>query len=158
MVTWKLSETEDYGPLLELFIRNDLEYSEGEGPPNALKMWKIIVEDRVGEQMPEPTSSPSDLVGGIVLSLRDGEYCIDGIAVDPPYRKLKLGRMLLDKAIEEARARGGKRICLVARAPEFFKRAGFVTIPREEATINVDCFQCSQYGTKCFPEMMILVL
>ena len=43
---------------------------------------------------------------------------------------------------------------LVARAPEFFRKNGFVTIPREEAPNFFECLTCPQYGKTCHPEVM----
>ena len=73
------------------------------------------------------------IIGGFVLAKRDGEFIVDGIAIDPEYRKLKLGKELLNRGIEETLRLGGRRIFLVARAPEFFRKQGFVAVEREDA-------------------------
>ena len=83
---------------------------------------------------------------------------MDGIAIDPEYRKAKLGQTLLEKGIEEARSRGGKRIFLVARAPGFFRKNGFVTVERKDAPNFFECLTCPQYGVDCHPEVMRLEL
>lgn len=93
-----------------------------------------------------------------MLAERQGEFIVDGIAVDPEYRKEKLGKALLDLGIAETRKRGGKRIFLVARAPGFFRKSGFVTVPREEAPNFFECLTCPQYGVDCHPEVMRLDL
>ena len=64
-----------------------------------------------------------------MLAKREDEFIVDGIAIAPEYRKYKLGKTLLDRGIEETLRLGGKRIFLVARAPGFFRKQGFVTVP-----------------------------
>lgn len=145
MVHIVMSETEDYEKLVPFFIENGLEFSEEEPVPTDLvKCW----EATHGEE--------KHLAAALVLAKREGEFIIDGIAVEKLYRKMKLGRILLDKAVEETLKRGGKAIYLVARAPEFFRKYGFKTIPREEAPNFFECFTCPQYGKTCTPEVMKL--
>ncbi|MGN0705152.1 MAG: GNAT family N-acetyltransferase, partial [Lentihominibacter sp.] len=76
------------------------------------------------------------------------------IAVDGSRRGENLGTELLNKGIEETKSLGGRRMYLVARAPEFFRKNGFVTIPREEAPNFFECLTCPQYGKTCHPEVM----
>ena len=111
-----------------------------------------------GENADTAQTSRHRLIGGFVLAERQGEFIVDGIAVDPEYRKEKLGKALLDLGIAETRKRGGKRIFLVARAPGFFRKSGFVTVPREEAPNFFECLTCPQYGVDCHPEVMRLDL
>lgn len=145
MVVYKVSVTEDYEPLMTLFIRNELEFSEEEPiPTDLIKAWKVT------------TGEENKLIGGIALSRREGEFIIDGIAIDPDYRKHKIGKILLEKAVEEARSLGGNKILLVARAPRFFEKAGFQTIDEMEAPIFFECKTCPQYGVNCHPEIMKL--
>lgn len=148
MTPVRMESTQDYEELRDFFIKNDLEFDEDEEPPQIVKMWR----------MTHGTGQLKALVGGAVLSLRDGEYCIDGIAIDPIYRKLKLGKILMGKAIEEASARGAKRIVLVARVPGFYKKLGFKTVANEDSPVHFDCLGCPQNGRDCFPEVMVLDL
>jgi N-acetylglutamate synthase-like GNAT family acetyltransferase len=144
--TVAISETDDYDALVELFIRNDLEFSVDEAVPTDLvKCWAAA----------EP-GAPGRLVGGCVLALREGAFIIDGIAAEPEYRERQLGKKLLSLAVNEAKTRGGKELFLVARAPEFFRKQGFVTIPRAGAPTFFECFACPQYNVRCFPEVMRL--
>lgn len=141
MVNFKISVTEDYERLVPFLIENDLEFSEDEPVPTDLvKCWQI----EKGEQ----------LIGAFVLARRQGEFIVDGIAVAPEYRKFKLGKTLLERGIKEVLKQGGDRIFLVARAPEFFRKQGFVTVPREEAPDFFECLTCPQYGISCHPEVM----
>ncbi len=47
-----------------------------------------------------------------------------------------------------------RRLFLVARAPEFFRRNGFVTVPRQDAPNFFECLTCPQYAVSCHPEVM----
>ncbi len=143
----RMSQTDDYEALKVLYIDNDLEVDpDMPMPEEVIKNWKIT------------HGKEEFLAAGITLSTRDGEYIIDGIAVDPMYRKMKIGKIILEKAISEVKKLGGKRIFLVARAPEFFKNQGFVIVPREEAPEFFECLTCPQYGVNCHPEVMRLDL
>lgn len=153
MKDFKIRETEDYESLVPFFIENDLEFSEDEPvPTDIVKCWDVREEETGGE------NEKGRLIGGFVLARRQGEFIVDGIAVDPEYRKAKLGQTLLEKGIEEARSRGGKRIFLVARAPGFFRKKGFVTVERKDAPNFFECLTCPQYGVDCHPEVMRLEL
>lgn len=147
MINIVMSETKDYEKLVPFFIENELEFSEEEPVPTDLvKCWQVT------------HGKEGDLVAALVLAKREGEFIIDGIAVEKIYRKLKIGKILLDKAVEETLSRGGDSIYLVARAPEFFRKYGFKTIPREEAPNFFECFTCPQYRKTCHPEVMKLDL
>lgn len=136
---------EEYQKLMVFFAANHLEVDAEEAvPTNVIRTWKITPQD-------------SDrLVGAVALGYRQGEYIIDGIAVDEKYRKTNIGKTLLDEAISVVKARGGKRIYLVARAPGFFRKSGFNTIPRDEAPMFFECLTCPQYGVDCHPEVMLM--
>ncbi len=139
-----ISETEDYEKLVPFFIENELEFTEEDAeevPTDVVKCWQI-------------TDADGRLVGGFVLALREGEYICDGIAIDNSLRGTGLGSELLKLGIEETVKRGGERMFLVARAPEFFRRNGFVTVPRQEAPNFFECLTCPQYGISCHPEVM----
>lgn len=155
MVSFKISVTEDYEKLVPFFIENELEFSEEEPVPTDLvKCWQIVT----GEDNDADGDPAGKLIGAFVLARREGEFIVDGIAIDPRYRKFRLGKTLLDKGIEETLKLGGKRIFLVARAPGFFRKQGFVTVPREEAPNFFECLTCPQYGVSCHPEVMRLDL
>ena len=150
----RLSVTDDYDALVPFFIENELEFSEEEPPvtEEIVKLWKIK-EDSFDE---EGDPFDSRIIGGFVLAKRQGEFICDGIAVDPEYRMFGYGRDLLHKGIEEAKALGGSRMYLVARAPGFFAREGFTAVERSEAPEFFECFSCPQYGQGCNPEVMKL--
>ena len=162
-LNYVIATPDDYERLVPFFVANDLEFPDEEDyevPTDLVQCWKVTE----GAQ-PEPDEDSAEykidrhrLIGGFVLAERQGEFIVDGIAVDPEYRKEKLGKALLDLGIAETRKRGGKRIFLVARAPGFFRKSGFVTVPREEAPNFFECLTCPQYGVDCHPEVMRLDL
>ena len=156
-----IAETDDYERLVPFFVENDLEFPEEddiETPTDLVQCWKVTEREEPDETSEKYESEKSRLIGGFVLAKRQGEFIVDGIAVDPEYRKYHIGRALLDNGIEETLKRGGKRIFLVARAPGFFRKAGFVNVPREEAPNFFECLTCPQYGVDCHPEVMRLDL
>ncbi|MCI6991858.1 MAG: GNAT family N-acetyltransferase [Clostridiales bacterium] len=143
-IKYNIAETDEYAKLVEFMIANQLEFTEEDAeevPTDLVKCWEI-------------TDSAGNLIGGFVLAKRQGEYICDGIAVDGSRRGENLGTELLNKGIEETKSLGGRRMYLVARAPEFFRKNGFVTIPREEAPNFFECLTCPQYGKTCHPEVM----
>lgn len=158
-----IATTDDYERLVPFFVANDLEFPDEEDyevPTDLVQCWKVTegAQPEPDEDSAEYKTDHYRLIGGFVLAERQGEFIVDGIAVDPEYRKEKLGKALLDLGIAETRKRGGKRIFLVARAPGFFRKSGFVTVPREEAPNFFECLTCPQYGVDCHPEVMRLDL
>ena len=144
MTDYLIQETEDYERLVPFFIENELEFTEEDAeevPTDLVKCWQI-------------TDGDGGLVGAFVLALREGEYICDGIAIDETLRGTGLGSKLLALGLEETAKRGGERMYLVARAPEFFRRNGFVTVPRQDAPNFFECLTCPQYGITCHPEVM----
>ena len=93
-------------------------------------------------------------MAAIILAKRQGEYIIDGIAVDSSLRGTGIGAGLLSMAISLVEELGGTGIYLVARAPEFFGKYGFVAVRREAAPMFFECMTCPQYGVTCHPEVM----
>ena len=141
---YTIRETDEYEKLVAFFIENELEFTEEDAeevPTDLVKCWEITDEE-------------GRLVGAFVLALRDGEYICDGIAIDETLRGTGLGRKLLKLGLEETAKRGGERMYLVARAPEFFRKNGFVTVPRQDAPNFFECKTCPQYGITCHPEVM----
>ena len=148
MDQYRISETEEYEKLVPFFIENELEFTEEDAeevPTDLVKCWQITDED-------------GTLQGAFVLAKREGEFICDGIAIDEKLRGTGLGARLLRLGLEETIAQGGERMYLVARAPEFFRKNGFVTVPREEAPNFFECLTCPQYGVSCHPEVMRIEL
>lgn len=144
MIKFKISQTDEYERLVKFMIPFGLEFDvEAEVDTDIIKCWKV-------------TQEPDFLVGGVVLAMREGEYIIDGIAVDPPMRKTGIGRIMIKKAVDEIKSRGGNRLFLVAKVPAFFEKLGFTTVKKETAPKFFECGQCNQYRVSCFPEVMKL--
>lgn len=147
-------ETDEYDRLAAFMAARGLEFDvEDEVDTEVIKMWKITQGYR---RKDEPVTPQNDfLVAGIILAMREGEYIIDGIAVDAPMRKSGMGKTLLEKAEAEVKKRGGKRVYLVAKAPGFFRKLGYVNLPAEEAPNFFECKSCPQFNVDCFPEVMV---
>ena len=135
--------TDDYQELVAFFVENELEFSvDDDVPTDLVTLWRATDEE------------DGSLVGGCVLAKREGRFICDGIATSPEVRGKKIGERLLFLMEDEARSLDAGRLYLVARAPGFFAKYGFVPIPREDAPTFFECFSCPQYGVSCFPEVM----
>ena len=146
MLRFVLKETDEYQRLVEFMTKFGLEFSGEEQLGNkVLKCWKVVQE-------------PDHLTGGIILSERQGEYILNGIAVDTPLRKSGIGRIMVNKLVTDVRKRDGKRIYLAAKVPEFFEKVGFTEVTGHEADHLFTCPVCGQKGDTCFPKIMKLEL
>ncbi|MGN1413436.1 MAG: GNAT family N-acetyltransferase [Anaerovoracaceae bacterium] len=142
MMKVRMESTTEYERLVKFFIQQGLEYDEDEKDfSNVLHAWKI-------------TQTGDYLVAGCILIKEEGYFVVQGIAVDPVLRKMGLGKVLMKKALEEARSLGAKELLLVARKPGFYKKLNFTVVPPEEAPQIFDCLGCPQFQTECFPEIM----
>ncbi|MDR1247207.1 MAG: GNAT family N-acetyltransferase [Clostridiales Family XIII bacterium] len=161
-----ISETDAYGALVAMFVKNGLEFSEEEAerakhtiPADIVKCYEAV-EMFAGcdgaSDSADGNARAGRLIGGCVLAVREGSFIIDGIAAEPEYREIKLGKKMLEMAVNEAKSRGANELFLVARAPDFFRKQGFVAVSREDAPNFFECFTCPQYNTSCFPEVMRL--
>ena len=123
----RIVPVEDHESLNGFYERNGLEISDEEPVgTDAVRSWILYRGD--------------EMAGAATLAVRQGEYIIDGIALDPQFRGEELGTAMLKTVIDDVRKRGGKRIFLVARAPEFFAWSGFVPVEREDAPMFFVCF------------------
>ena len=172
--------TYEHDLLNPFYAANDLEIAEDEPvSTDTLKSWVIMKDDMFKDDAgaenetehggctdgasedPLKTAdgaAASNIIGACTLAFREGEYIIDGIALAPASRGSGAGTALLAAAEDEVRARGGERVYLVARAPEFFRANGYETIARSDAPEFFECFGCDQYNRSCFPEVMRHVL
>lgn len=139
-----LTRTDEYDRLVKFFVENELEFDgDEEVDTDIVQCFKMV--------------DPADnLIAAAVLAKREGEYIIDGIAVDPAYRKFGLGKVLLEKLKSEVKRLGGDSIAIVARAPEFFRKNDFDRVNPDSAPNFFECKQCPQYLKNCFPEVMRL--
>lgn len=140
-----LRQTDEYEKLVQFFVENELEFDgDEEVDTDIVKCFEVV------------HGAEEHLAGAVVLAKREGRYIIDGIAVDAPYRKLKVGNILLKKVIDTVKELGGSSIYLVARAPGFFRANGFTAIDPEKAPNFFECKYCPQYQKNCHPEVMKL--
>lgn len=148
MLRLRMRETDDYEKLVKFFVENELEFDgDEEVDTDILHSYEVTH----GEE--------NHLVGAAVLARREGRFIIDGIAVEKIYRKLQIGKILLDKVCEVVKEDyDGREIYLVARAPEFFKKNGFTVIKPENAPNFFECKTCDQYMKNCHPEVMKKVI
>ena len=143
---YKIEITDEYERLVGFFVENELEFDgDEEVDTDIVRCYKIEGED-------------NNLIGAAVLALREERFIVDGIAVNPEYRTEGIGRMLLEKLVEDVREFGGDELYLVARAPGFFRKNGFLEINPEEAPNFFECKYCPQYGVSCHPEVMKLLV
>lgn len=140
---YSIKETDDYYGLFAMFKEHGLEVSP-EDPPheNTIKYWEALDEN-------------GNRVGGAQLEKRVGEYVVGGISVLPEFRKRNIGSQLMETIMDEVRERGGDRLMLVAKVPEFYYTLGFVSLPRENAPNISKCMICSQFNNTCFPEILL---
>ena len=93
MLKFRMQSTDEYERLVKFFVENELEFNgDEEVDTDIIKCWKMTHTDDV-------------LVAGCVLAKRQGEFIIDGIAVTQLFRKFGLGKILMEKAIKEVKAR-----------------------------------------------------
>ena len=145
MMQLRMKQTDEYERLVKFFVEQGLEFNgDEEVDTDIIRCYKVTHENE------------DHLVGGFVIAKREGEYIIDGIAVEPIYRKMQIGKIMLEKAVKVVKDLGGNRIYLVARAPGFFRKYGFVSIEPEDAPNFFECKQCPQFQKTCHPEVMKL--
>ena len=56
------------------------------------------------------------------------------LTVEPPFRSRGVGRMLLDRSLQDAKAKGHRLVILVGDEP-YYSRVGFKVIPKGRATM-----------------------
>jgi N-acetylglutamate synthase-like GNAT family acetyltransferase len=141
MLKFTMKQTEEYDMLIPFFVENGLEFDEDEkAADDVIKAWKVTQGDH--------------LIAGCMLVYRKGNYVIEGIAVEPAMRKFGIGKILINKALEEVTARGGKELILMARKPGFYEKLHFDVVEPADAPPIFDCLGCPQYGDSCFPKIM----
>jgi predicted N-acetyltransferase YhbS len=78
------------------------------------------------------------LVGSVrLLPIRVGDtpaLLLGPLTVEPPFRKRGVGRALLDRALEEARARGHHLVLLIGDEA-YYGRVGFKVVPKGRAVM-----------------------
>ncbi len=145
--TLKFSRTTDIDKLNRFFEINGLE-SEEDAPRNCQMVAAWVAT--------EP--STENLAGALSLVKRGHYYIVDGIAVDPAFRKRGLGKALIELALAELKLLQVDEVYLVAKVPQFFSKLGFSELPWPDAPPVFECTSCPQYNNTCHPEAMVLDL
>jgi amino-acid N-acetyltransferase len=72
---------------------------------------------------------------------------IKSLSVDKSLRGLGLGRRLVKKAINRVRSLQPEQIIVLTFTPEFFRKLGFVEVPKEKLMYKLytGCLNCSKY-------------
>ena len=78
------------------------------------------------------------MVGSIWMSkVRIGEtpaLLLGPLTVDPPFRERGIGQLLMQKTMDDARAKGHKLVVLVGDEP-YYAKAGFKVVPKGQCTM-----------------------
>jgi len=148
MIPYVITETDDYYPISEFLAENDVEVKVSETPAaETLRMWRVE----------EPKTRK--IMAAVILQIRDGVYCVGGIAVGEKYRSYGLGKVLLELVMNGAREEGAKYLWASAKAPGYYKKNGWETMNWETSPrVAIHCPSCSRRGRTCFPEIMRIKL
>ena len=152
---YKVDITDEYDRLVKFFVENELEFdADEEVDTDIVQCYKIENPKVNNSGAAKDEYVPGSLIGAAVLAMREGEYIVDGIAVNPDFRKKGIGKLLLDKISDDVVEMDGESLFLVARTPEFFRRYGFVSVNPDEAPNFFECKYCPQYMVSCYPDIM----
>lgn len=74
---------------------------------------------------------------------------VRSLVVDDAWKGKGLGRMLVERLVDEARAIGLKRLMALTYVPEFFHKLGFKTVPKDTLPEKVwsVCVKCYKYNS-----------
>jgi amino-acid N-acetyltransferase len=73
---------------------------------------------------------------------------VRSLVVDEAHERRGLGRLLVERIVDEARAIGLKRLMALTYVPAFFHKLGFVTVPMDTLPEKVwsVCVKCYKYN------------
>ncbi len=135
-------ETDEYERLVQFFVENDLEFDgDEEVDTDIVKCYKVV-------------DGEDNLLGGACLAMREGEYIIDGIAIDESLRSKGIGGILLNIILEDIKDLGGDTLYLAAKVPSFYYKNGFEPVDPDSSPNFFECKNCPQYNVSCHPEIM----
>jgi len=71
---------------------------------------------------------------------------IKSLAVDEEYQNKGIGKVLVEKAVEQARNLGVKKVFALTLVPEFFEKHGFTIVEKKTLPMKVwsDCAKCTK--------------
>jgi amino-acid N-acetyltransferase len=101
--------------------------------------------------------SGDELMGCVALKQTNATFCVEWLAVSERLRGRGLGRRLISEVEREARQRGAERLWALARAPDFFRKNGFVLAEGSEkdGPSLTNCMRCPQYMKNCRPAIVM---
>lgn len=72
---------------------------------------------------------------------------VKSLAVKDGFKKHGIGRRLLNKCIDDAKALGVNRVFALTYVPDYFKRFGFNEIPKEKLPHKIwsECIKCPKF-------------
>lgn len=99
----------------------------------------------------------SELVGCAALRQEKDVYSLECLAVRERYRYQGLGSRLVNTIEKDAKARGAVRLWALARAPNFFKKMGYMEAGKGDqgGPSMTSCASCPQYKRNCNPEILL---
>lgn len=139
----EIRPTDDRGAIRGLALKAGLEDGNFEG---VIRTYGMFVGD--------------DLKACVALKRVDDVFSVEWLAVDAELRGRGIGRRLVLRVAEDARALGARDLWALARAPEFFLRVGFKLSSEEESAgpSFAGCTKCPQYRSSCQPQIVTLRL
>ncbi|QDW73900.1 GNAT family N-acetyltransferase [Lachnospiraceae bacterium KGMB03038] len=143
--TYRIIKSMNFEEMLPMFIEAGLEFKPDSKPPQGLIACFEMIDNSTGHR-----------IGGASLARTYGEFVIRTVAIEKKYQGQGLGRKLVEYVIEEAKSWDAGRILLNAKIPEFYKKLGFVVLPRESAPPISDCLSCPRFHNGCESEIMKL--
>ncbi|MGI6721868.1 MAG: GNAT family N-acetyltransferase [Anaerovoracaceae bacterium] len=136
---YKITETEDFYPLSQLFNASGMDVPVSRvTPEHTIKMWRM---DDTGR----------NLMAALTIEYKNDCFVLENLAVREDLRKAGLGKIMLSLAEKEFRARGARRIWGCAKVPEYYLQYGWTPIDREKAPVISHCQDCDQFHESCFP-------
>ena len=142
---YEIIKSMNYHEMVPLFIEAGLELKpEDPAPEGLIVCFELWDRKKVRR------------IGGAALAKQCDEYVVRTVAIEKEYQGQGLGRMLVERVIEEAKEWGASRVMLNAKVPGFYKKLGFVIVPRDEAPPISDCLSCPRFHNGCDSEIMQL--
>lgn len=138
----KIVPDTDYRKLSRFWRAHGLEVQVSDTPPDSLlHAWSM-------------TDPDGTLVAAAALERRNGFLVLADVAVDPAYRGSHHGVALVTLAEETAAAMGAPEIWLTGKVPDFYRKLGWQSVPRQDAPPISKCLHCEDFQVSCHPEIM----
>lgn len=121
-------------------------HAVAEDEPPAAELLAAFIADGRAWVWPDADNRP---VGYLLLSVVDGEPHIDQVSVDPDHAGQRIGKRLIDHAVDWSRANGYHELTLTTftRVPwngPYYERLGFSYIPQAEETPGLRAIRAAE--------------